>query len=305
MAAALAAGMFAALVVAWVTGSVPELRFRRRRHGQAAGRQQWLLQAGLDVTPRQFWVVSLGAGAAALAAVWLLSGVWSVALGPAVVVACLPRAYFARVRSRRLMEVQRAWPDGLRDLVASITSGMSLARAVEALAESGPAPLREAFGRYPLLSRTLGVVPALEIVKEELADATSDRVIEVLVLAHERGGAIVPEILKDLAEATTRDVWVLEEIQTQSLEQKINARVVFVLPWVVLVAMNVRSGPFRDFYQTTAGAVVVAIGGAMSLLGMWLIGRLGREPEEQRVLGGPVGGRVLLGPSIGGRANDG
>ncbi len=36
--------------------------------------------------------------------------------------------------------------------------------------------------------------PALELVKEELADPTSDRVIEVLLLAHERGGPIVRHI---------------------------------------------------------------------------------------------------------------
>ena len=154
------------------------------------------------------------------------------------------------------------------------------------MAATGPLPIRRAFSRFGFLARTLGVVPALEVIKEELADPTSDRVIEVLILAHERGGVIVPDILRDLAAATTRDIWTLEEIQTQSLEQKINSRVVFVLPWFVLVVITMQDGAFREFYASSAGIVVVLIGALMSGFGIWLVSRLGREPAEPRVFGG-------------------
>ena len=205
---------------------------------------------------------------------------------PAILLSFLPRIYFGRVREKRLSEVQRAWPDGIRDLVASISSGMSLQRAVEQLAISGPEPLQFAFERFAFLARTLGAIPALEVVKEELADPTSDRVIEVLILAQERGGAIVPDILRDLAAATTQDMWTLEEIQTQQLEQKINARAVFVLPWFVLIAITLRDGPFRDFYRSGAGIVIVALGAILSGFGIWLVTRLSDEPTEARVFGG-------------------
>ncbi|MGH9025655.1 MAG: type II secretion system F family protein [Acidimicrobiia bacterium] len=131
----------------------------------------------------------------------------------------------------------------------------------------------------------LGTVPALEIVKEELADPTSDRVIEVLILAQERGGQIVRQILEDLVVATTRDLKVLEQIETEGLEIKINARAVLVLPWLVLVALTIRAGPFRDFYRSTAGLLVVIIGGALSVVGYLLVARLGRTMSEQRVFG--------------------
>jgi Flp pilus assembly protein TadB len=97
----------------------------------------------------------------------------------------------------------------------------------------------------------------------------------------------VPEILTDLAEATTRDLWTLEEIRTETLEHKINARVVFVLPWLVLVAMTARSGAFRDFYSTPAGILVALVGGVMSLTGIVIASRLGAIPAEPRVFGGP------------------
>ena len=284
--ASLLSGVFVYLVVGLITGTGPRFELRRSLRPSVSARQTWLIQAGVDMTPRQFWVTSMGAGALAFIVFFVMTGVLLVALMPALVVALVPRSYFSRRRAQRLAEVQQAWPDGIRDLVASISSGMSLPKAIDTMSRSGPTALREAFIAFPVLTRTLGVVPALEVIKEELADPTSDRVIEVLILAYERGGAIVPRILQDLADATTRDLWAIEEIRTEALEQKINARAVFALPWFVLVALTARTGMFREFYQSPGGAVVILIGAAMSLVGIGIVRRLSRDPDEPRVMGG-------------------
>jgi tight adherence protein B len=277
-----AAAVATALAVALVTTLL--LRWRPTRPATPEPRSPWLSDSGLDVTPTQFWLTSVGAGLVTYLLVFGVTSLAFVALMPAVVVATLPKAYFVRKRAQRLDAVQRAWPDGLRDLVSSVRSGASLPTAIESLATFGPAPLRVAFQGFAVYSRSLGVVPALEMIESDLADPTSDRVIEVLILAYERGGTVVPEILSDLAEATTRDIWTLEEIRTEALEQKINSRIVFVLPWLVLVAMTARSGAFRDFYSTRAGALVAIVGGVMSLVGVIIASRLGRQEPEPRVL---------------------
>lgn len=288
--ASLFTGLAVATAVGIALGIVPRAGTRVIDTPEVDARRQWLLQAGLGISPTRFWLASAGAGGAAFVVFVGLTGVWTVSIVPAVLVAALPRVYFGRERARRLQAVQRAWPDGLADVVASVTAGMSLERAVVRLAEAGPEPLRMAFDRFPVLAPTIGVVPALEAIREELGDPTSDRVIEVLVLAHERGGAIVPDILRDLADATTRDLWTLEEIETESLEQKINARAVFALPWLVLVVLTLQEGAFRAFYASTGGLIVVLAGAAMSAVGMGLVARLGRDPDEPRVFGGGAAG---------------
>lgn len=273
IATAVAAGLLAHSVV---TNRSPRRRLRRARAPVP----------GLDVSFSQFWGTVAGTGALTYLAVLAVTGLTIVSLVPAVVVATLPKAYFMRKRTTRLARVQESWPDGLRDLLASVRSGASLPSAIESLATFGPEPLRQAFQGFDVYSRSLGVEAALELVRDDIADPTSDRVIEVLILAYERGGTVVPEILADLAEATTRDLWTLEQVRTEALEQKINSRAVFVIPWIVLVAMTARSGAFRDFYSSPAGLLVVAIGGVMSLVGVTIASRLGAQPAEPRVFRG-------------------
>lgn len=291
--------------VGLLLGTAPRLRLAaspRPGPGPSPG-QVWLTQAGVALTPLQFWAGSAAVGIAAYLLVAALTATPVVAVAPAVAAGLAPRVAVARQRLRRLREVAEAWPDGLREVMGAIAAGRSLSQALVGLAESGPLPLRNAFARVPALVRMVGTVPALETVKAELADPTSDRVLEVLILAHQRGGRAVADILRDLTDATAADVRTADEIETDALEQKINARAVFALPWLVLLLLTSQPGDFRAFYQSPAGALVVAVGGVASLFGMWLVGRLARDPLEERVLApapaADVGLEEAAGPGAG------
>jgi Flp pilus assembly protein TadB len=284
--AALAFGTCCALVTAAIAGTMPRRRPRGGRTGRLALRRAraelWLQQAGVGLGLGAFWAGSAFAGLFSLLAVSAVTGSVFVAAVPSVAVALLPRTYFGRRRRSRMREVQAAWPDGLRDIVSSIAAGLSLTQAMTNVAATGPPALRVALARFPQLARVLGTGPALELLKEDLADATSDRVLEVLILAQERGGAIVRDSLEDLVAATTRDLKLLEELETEGLEMRINARAVMVLPWFVLVALTARPGAFRTFYRSSGGVVTLALAGVLTLVGVAVLGRLGREPIEAR-----------------------
>lgn len=282
--AATVVGLFCALVAGALMRTLPEIRLPTRARPRARSRV-WFQQAGAGLTPTRFWLGSAAAGLLALLILVALTGSVFVALVPSVAVALFPRSYFARRRRLRMREVQAAWPDGLRDVIASIAAGRSLTQAVNSLAATGPLALREAFVRFPELARVLGTGPALELVKEELADPTSDRVLEVLLLAHERGGPIVRHILEDLVAATTSDLKLQDALETEGLEMRINARAVVVLPWLVLVALTARAGPFRDFYRSSGGFLTLVVAACLTAVGMIFLGRLGRDEDEERVFG--------------------
>jgi tight adherence protein B len=287
LVAAMCSGVFVYLLVGYVTGYAPRLDLGSL--GSGRGRSEslrlWLAQTGLRITPVQFVGGSAALAVAAFAILLLLTGSIGLAAVPSLLVALLPRVYYARQRTVRLREVQEAWPDGVHELVANIAAGRSLPQAIAELSRRGPPPLREAFARFPILAASMGTVPALEVIREELADPLSDRVIEVLVLAHDQGGPAVTEILRDLAQAAGKDRKALEEIKTNQLEQRINAWAVSAMPWAVLLLLTSRAGHFRDFYRSGAGLLVIAIGGALTLVGLWWLTRLGRQRIEERVFG--------------------
>lgn len=272
----------------------------RSARGPRLSREQWLRQAGVDLSVAQLWAVSSTVGLATFGGFVLVTRAPLVALPPAAAMGAVPFVYCGHRRVLNLRSWQAAWPDALRELVAAIVSGRSLGQAISTLGESGPDPLRPVFADFPQLARVLGTAGALEQVKERFADPTSDRVIEVLLVAHERGGSIVRDVLEDLVVATTKDVKVLEEIDTEGLEMRINARAVLVLPWLVLVALTARAGPFRDFYRGSAGLLVVGGAGLLSVVGALWLGRLGRQPAEPRVFAAP-GGRSEAGEGGRGR----
>jgi tight adherence protein B len=287
---ALTCGAFAYLASGLAIGVSP---LRRLGAAQGSARrpggrwQLWLDQAGARLSPRQFVGGSIAVGLLAFLVLTAITRTPGAALMPAIALGCLPGAFFARQRATRLRAVQLAWPDALRQLSSSIAAGLSLDRALGELAEVGPAPIRLAFARFPTLSRALGPVAALEVMKEELAHPTSDRVIEVLILAQRRGGQVLLAILEELIEATTDDLNTQEEIKTNALEGKINARIVFALPWFVLLLLVARPGPFQDFYRSPAGLVIVVVAAIWSLVGLWLVQRFARLRGEPRVFGSP------------------
>jgi tight adherence protein B len=285
LVAALCAGFLGFAGMGHLLGA--PLRLERARHpgpSRTERRQQWLLQAGARVTAQQFYAGSAAAGFGAFALVAVLTGAWAVALVPGALCALLPQAYYAHRRRERLAEVVEAWPDGLRDLAASVNAGQPLHQAILALARSGPAPLRRAFAGYAANARVSGAVPALEHVKSELADPTSDRVLEVLILAKERGARHLGRILDDLATSTTADLRTNAEIETARLEPKINTWVTAALPWVVLILICLSDrNPHRGFYGGGGGLIVVLVSAAFTLAGVGWIKVLARDPVEGRV----------------------
>jgi tight adherence protein B len=284
--AAVMTALFVYLAVGYLTGNAPNLDTRTRSKPQMSHRQLWLIQAGSDLTPRQFWAGSVLSGIAGLLVLGAVAGTWWVALVPSVAIAFLPYSHFSRQRVQRLAEVQKAWPDGLREVLAHVNSGATLAAAIEALAVRGPEALQRAFGRFPGQAKMFGVVAALEIVKEELADPSSDKVVEVLILAHQFGGDGLKVVLRDLIETMTADQLTAEQIRTAGFEQRLEGVVVALAPWVMLVYLATVPAAYRDFYRSSTGRFVVIVAGIWASFGWVLMRIIARPAQEIRVFGG-------------------
>ncbi|MFZ4514918.1 MAG: type II secretion system F family protein [Acidimicrobiia bacterium] len=287
--AGLCAALFVYFVIGFATGWIPEqMRFansRGRTRAQKVSRQAWLTQAGASATPTQFWLTSAGLGVVTFVLLFAVTGVATFAVVPAFGAGALPRMYYARRRRTTAEARVRAWPDALRTLTANIAASQSLHQALKGLATTGPVPLRPTFTRYNQLCVALDQKSALELIKEELSDPVSDRVIEVLIVATDAGPAIVLDVLRELATATTKDLQLNDHIETAQTEQKLNAGAVFVLPFLLLGMMIAQGGAAREFYLSSTGFIVIAIGSLMLVGGMFIVRKLGKLPGERRVFG--------------------
>ena len=285
--AGLFAGAFAYFALGTLVGVTPAWLQRDRGTRRVGARaQDWLTQSGADVTPAQFVGASVAGAAFAALVVWTLTQVAPLAFVASGIALAAPRMFYARRRSAETAQRLDAWPDVIRDLVTHLRASMSVHASLCEIGRTGPLPLRPFFNRYAGLSATLDHRSALEVVREELADPLSDRVIEVILVAFEQGTTVVMEVLSDLAESTTADLRLTEQITTSQLETKLESRGAAVLPFVVLGLLCTSTAGYREFYTTPAGWVVVIFGGLMALGGMLTINRLGIIPSEHRILAG-------------------
>jgi len=102
----------------FLTGRPPQIKLRRRARPALSAGQLWLVQAGVSLTPRQFWAGSAAVGLAIFALVAMVTNTPVVAIVPGGSVAALPRVYFARPRPRprrrRQPAARHARPRGRR-----------------------------------------------------------------------------------------------------------------------------------------------------------------------------------------------
>ncbi|MGH2547694.1 MAG: type II secretion system F family protein, partial [Actinomycetota bacterium] len=166
-----------------------------------------------------------------------------------------------------------------------VRSGSTIPLAVSSLATQGPPALRSVFEGWAERARLLGFAPALGTVREQLADPTSDRVIEVLLIAHEWGGELVAAVLSDLADEITEDLRTARAIRAEGTTQRIESWVVGVVPWLLLVYLTATQGPYRDFYRTGTGRLVVLAAGIWWAMGLIVLRTLKKQEVEPRVLG--------------------
>lgn len=195
-----------------------------------------------------------------------------------------PLALAARRARLRTAERRELWPDVVDNLASGVRAGLSLPEALTQLGDRGPAPLRAefvAFGRDYAASGRFG--ECLDRLKDRLADPVGDRIVEALRLAREVGGSDLGRLLRSLSQFLRDDARTRSELVTRQGWTVNAARLALAAPWAVLALLSLRRETVAA-YDTATGVVVLAVGGAVSVAAYRLMLRIGRLPEDERVL---------------------
>lgn len=260
--------------------------------GTSARRQRWrervhdaLAQAGLGaVSIRVVLATCVATAGATGLAVLAVSQSPPIAACFAVIAGWAPIA-LVRMRARQRREQLRdLWPEVVDHLSSGIRAGLSLPEALSQLAYRGPEELRPAFGEFAEDYRASGrFIDSLARLKDRLADPVADRLIEALRLTREVGGSDLGRLLRTLSAFLREDARTRAELEARQSWTVNAARLAVAAPWIVLALLATRPEAVAA-YNRPAGVLVLATGAAVSVVAYRLMVRLGRLPEEERVL---------------------
>jgi len=244
-----------------------------------------LVQAGLpSVSPAQLFALQ------ALSVV--LVGVLGLALTQSISVSLIfalfagavPRLIVSRLRHKRQADLRELWPEVVDNLTSGVRAGLSLPEALAAIGDRGPEQLREPFRHFGADYRTTGRFnESLDRLKDILADPVGDRVIESLRVAREVGGTDLGRLLSTLSGFLRDDARTRAELLARQSWSVNAARMAVAAPWLVLVLLATQRETLQA-YDTPTGTIILLAGAALSFIAYRLMIRIGRLPEDRRVL---------------------
>lgn len=259
-------------------GRSPLTRWNRRR-------RERLRQAGLDrMTPAQLVGAQVGCAVVAALLVLVVTRAGTIALCFAAFAFAAPVAAVSRLHRRRQLALRELWPEAVDHLASAVRAGMSLPEGLSALAVRGPEQLRPPFARFAAAYRVSGRFgPCLDSLKTDLADPVGDRICETVRVAREVGGSDVGAVLRALSELLRADARTRSELETRQGWVVNAARLAVAAPWVVLVMLGTQSGTLQ-VYDSASGVILLGVGAAVCVVAYRVMLRIGRLPDERRVL---------------------
>lgn len=274
------------LLLIWQSALGPRRSRGTRRGPRVLHRiADMIAEAGIEaVTPRQVVASCAGAGLFVALGSLVVSQTWPIALAFGVFAAYAPIALLRyRVRQRR-GELRDVWPDAVDNLASAVRAGLSLPEALTQLGVRGPVVLRGPFLRFGEDYRATGRFnECLDRLKDRLADPTGDRICESLRIAREVGGSDLGRLLRTLSAFLRDDARTRAELETRQGWVVNAARLAVAAPWLLLGLLSLRTESVRA-YNAPGGWVVLAVGATACLVAYRLMLRLGRLPEDARVL---------------------
>jgi tight adherence protein B len=242
-----------------------------------------LAQAGLPrVSVATVVVVSLVVAALAWAVSFALLPIVPLAVAAGILGSLIPAAVVAvRARARR-RAASMVWPDVVDQLVSAVRSGQSLPDSLASLAVTGPPATREPFEIFEADYRATGNFGnCVSELKERLADPTADRILEILRMAREVGGSELTTVLRNLASYLRQEAAIRSEVEARQSWVVNAARLGVAAPWIVLLLLGSRPEAAAA-YNSPAGAALIVIGLAVTVVAYRIMIAIGRIPDERR-----------------------
>ncbi|MEG0477093.1 MAG: type II secretion system F family protein [Raoultibacter sp.] len=191
---------------------------------------------------------------------------------------CLVAAFFwvvNREQEKQIDALREAIPDALRSMSVCFHAGLSLLQTFQQVAEEVDEPLKKLFMRAAHdLETGHTATEALQAFRENSATNELAFVAVALDIQHKTGGSL-QQVLDAASDSIRSELELRRSLRVQTAQAKLSARVVSVMPFVLVALFSLLSQDFlAPFFQSFAGLALLGLAIAMEAAGILAVRRL-------------------------------
>jgi tight adherence protein B len=244
--------------------SLKEFETREKKRNNRPSTKTLLMRAGLDVSPRQFWVASAMLGALC----GLLSYLAGVPLVVALVAAVagmlgMPRWALKYITKRRQQVFLNDFADAIDVMVRGLKSGLPVNDALRVIAGEMEAPVGPEFAEIVEGQRVgISIDQGIERMFERMPLAEVN-FLSIVVMIQQKTGGNLAEALNNLSRVLRDRKRLKAKIQAVSQEAKASAAIVGSLPFLVMGGITLVNPEYLlPLFETEAGHIML-VGSAL------------------------------------------
>jgi len=249
----------------------------RQRADQKVTMGLRLKRAGLNKTPRDFYMASAALGGLLGAISLLILGLPAVGAGVAAFLGAfgIPRWVINKMTTRRQQKFLAQLANAIDVIVRGVKSGLPLNECLQVISRESPEPLAAEF-RDVVEQQRLGVPlsEGLERMSERLP-LPEVRFLTIVIGIQQQAGGNLSEALGNLA-GVLRDRQMLAlKVKALSAEAKASAMVLASLPPGVMIMVYISTPDYiMPLFTTTPGHFMVAVGAVWMLTGVLIMRKM-------------------------------
>jgi tight adherence protein B len=237
-----------------------------------------LARAGLDISPRTYWIASALTGLAIGAAVWLSAPNLPIFVpGMAAFVGAfgLPRWVLLRLVKRRQTKFVDEFANAIDVIVRGVKSGLPLLECLSIIARESPQPIAEEFTEIVEQQRV--GVPLAEAFERMMArmPLAEVRFFSIVIGIQQQAGGNLSEALGNLSGVLRDRKRLAAKVRALSAEAKASAAVLGALPFIVMILVYITTPSYISILWTTNfGQFLLAASGMWMTCGILVMRKM-------------------------------
>ena len=235
-----------------------------------------LIQAGLAITTRQFWIASGSLGGVAFLVPLIMRANFFVAVGIGVIAGVgLPRWVLTVLAGGRAKKFTEEFPNAIDAIVRGIKSGLPVHDCLKLIAQESPEPLATEF-RKLLENISMGLSTDSALEKMYARMPTSEvRFFSIVLAIQQRTGGNLAEALNNLTVVLRSRKLLREKIKALSGEAVASAMIIGSLPpGIMMLVTATTPGYMLPLIQDDRGHIILLAGATMEAFGIFVMRRM-------------------------------